>query len=1066
MNVSFAKDKKRPNQLKEKTKELVSKVKNWKVPDSLYYFLILIAVGIGFYFLMLVQNGFTLAYGGDYTGQYIPVGYHVWDYYHEWMWTGHFTLFDPTIYLGVNSIGSNAYYGLFSPFNIIIVLLPRTFVPQSLAICSIVKIACAGLFFSMYMKNSLKVKDAVARVCGIAYAFAGWGAFYLWYNNYQDVLVFFPVILMGVEKVLKDNKPWILCIGVFFLVICNYVLTIPYLICAFIYAMYRFFQKVNKKTFKDNMKTLGFGFIGFAGGILMGMFVFGPAVMATLASPKLDSYSYFGTLKGYLAEGKIGDFFKLLFSWKVAPDQHGHLLPKRVYYPIIEFFFPATTCRSLPTLQLKNWDFDDMAVSLWCYIPFIMFLVPSLIQSGKDKKWSHFIAFGLFVLSLFTPFMYFLTMGFTNGYARWTLFVASSLIAYVGVYIDKIPKVAKWHMHVGLGFAVAGIIAAWLLTFYLTDTNPQYYGDYIHRLVIYDNGKIVYDFTHLAFILELVYTVVVYLVFLFRYDKKSFHIFATIFVAFEAVVMGNLVTWGHGYDTIYNNGYAENERFRQVYKQVTKNDKTFYRIFSSIGDDWSVNNSFMNNYSSANFFHSLYNFEVDDFTLWTGMRTDSKSVGGNYRAKFQDMDNMLGVKYYFVSKEKTMYNKIENANQGVFQTNVPFDFTESENYDRNKSNYLVYENKYLNDFGYSYSTLYDGEMLKYGAVETDFGFVQNAINLSETPIISAEDSEEIASYAGINVTHELANTDPLTSNTLKTMFDWHRDSNNRLIFDSPKFNVDFYRLQKTVEVDGKQKTTSIYSYDVDVKDIPNIPSEYVLSTYDGKDPGNWFAFLTSKDAGEPLFKAGSAIYVNARFSGSEKYRFYFLDQENRVFMVDSHDDDTTDNTIPMRGFYPNKDVYKIAICGKFMHSYLYEWNYRMVYESNEDYVARREEMCKDPIKNVTYKKDQFTFETDYATNKFVISKVAFDRGWKITAKNKTTGQSQNIKVYKGNGAFVSFVAPQGEYTYTMTYQTPYLNVSYIVTAFATTSFFVSMVGYHIYQEKKKRPHIDGIFREN
>ena len=1067
MDVSFVNDNRRPNPIKEKVKEFASKIKDWKIPDGFYYFLILVAIGIGFYFIMLVENGFSLAYGGDYSGQYIPMGYHVWDYYHEWIKTGHFTLFDPTVYLGVNSIGSNAYYGLFSPFNIIIVILPRTFVPQSLAICSIVKIACAGLFFSLYMKHSLKVKDSVARLCGIAYGFAGWGAFYLWYNNYQDILVFFPIVLMGIEKVLKEDKPWILCIGVFFLVICNYVLTIPYLICGFIYAMFRFFQKVNKKTFKDNMKTLGFGFIGFAGGILMGMLVFGPAVMATLASPKLDSYSYFGELKKYLANGKIIDFFKLLFSWKVAPDQHNYVIPSRVYYPILEFFFPATTCRSLPTLQMKGWDFDDMAVSLWCYIPFIMFLVPSLIQSGKDKKWSHFIAFGLIVLSLFTPFMYFITMGFTNGYARWTLFIASSLIAYVGVYINKIPEPAKWHIHVGFLFAVIGIVAAWLLTFYLTGTkaDPRYAREYIHRLVIYDdNGNVIFDFTHLAFIAELVYALIVYLVFIFKYDKKSFHIFATIFVAFEAVVMGNLVTWGHGYDTTYNNGYAENERFRKVYNQVTKNDKTFYRIFSSIGDDWSVNNSLMNNYNSANFFHSLYNFEIDDFTLWTGLRSGSKSVGGNYRGKFQDVDNLLGVKYYFVSKEKTLFDRIEKAYPGAFDANVPFDFEENDNYDKNKSNYLVYDNKHLNGFGYSYSTLYDGEMLKYGKVETDFGFVQNAINLSTTPIISKEDAEEIKNYNGITIKHELDNQDPLTS--LETMFDWHRNEYGGLVFDNPKFNIEYYKLEKTLPNGTIQKYSA---YDYNLKDIPSLgkgATEYASRRYDSKDPSTWFAFLSSKDGtDQPLFKAGTAIYANVSFSGSEKYRFYFIDKDDQVFMCDSHDDDTTDNTIPMRGFYVKRDVYKVAICGKFMHSYLNEWNYRMVCENKEDYLARREEMCKDPIKNVTYQKDKFTFETNYDTNKFVLSRVAYDRGWKITAKD-ASGQKQDIKVYKGNGGFVSFVAPQGKYSYTMTYKTPYLTVSYIVSAFATTSFFVSLVGYHIYQEKKKRPHLDGIFREN
>ena len=426
MDVVFKKDSKKNNPFKGIWDLVVNKVKNFKLPNSFYYFLILLFIGLGFYIAMLIENNFTLAYGGDYSAQYIPMGFHIWDYYHEWIKTGHFTLFDSTLYLGANSFGSNAYYGLFSPFNIIICIFPRTFVPHAVAISSIIKLACAGMFFSMYMKHAFNVKDSVSRICGIAYAFCGWGAFYLWYNNYQDILVFFPLVLFGIEKTIKEQKPWLLAVGVFLLAISNYVLMVSYIICAFFYAMFRFFQQIKTKNVKENFTILGLGVAGFAGGLLMALFVFGPALMATMASPKLETNSYGAMLKDYLFSGKIKEFLELLFSWGKAKDQHGRVFVTRHWYPILEFFFPATTCRSLPTLELNNWDFDDIAVSLWSYVPFMLFLVPALIQSGKEKKWSHYIGFGLLVLSLFTPFMYFVTMMFTNGYARWTLFIVSS----------------------------------------------------------------------------------------------------------------------------------------------------------------------------------------------------------------------------------------------------------------------------------------------------------------------------------------------------------------------------------------------------------------------------------------------------------------------------------------------------------------------------------------------------------------------------------------------------------------------------------------------------------------
>ncbi len=1029
MDVVFKKDNGQKNDLfKDIWERIVNWFKNFKMPDSFYYFLILIAVGFGFYLVMLIENNFTLAYGGDYSAQYIPMGYHVWDYYHEWAKTGHFTLFDPTLYLGANSFGSNAYYGLFSPFNIIICLFPRAAVPHTVAITSIIKLACAGMFFSLYMQRAFNVKPSVARICGIAYAFCGWGAFYLWYNNYQDILVFFPLVLLGVEKTIKDQKPWLLAVGVFLLAICNYVLMVSYIICAFFYAMFRFFQQVRTKNVKENFTILGLGVAGFAGGLLMALFVFGPALMATMASPKLEANSYGAMLKDYLFNAKFKEFFELLFSWGKAADQHGRIFKTRVWYPILEFFFPATTCRSLPTLELNGWDFDDIAVSLWCYVPFILFLVPALIQSGKEKKWSHFIGFGLLVLTLFTPFMYFLTMAFSNGYARWTLFIVSSLIAYVGIYINKIPNVARWHIHIGFAFAVVGIVAAWILTWKTYVPNPESSGQLIHRFVEDD-----YDYTNLAYILELGYVLVVYLVLFFTYNKKAFHILATLFVAAEAIAMGNFVTEGHGYDRTYNNGYEKNEQFKEVLKEVQKGDQSYYRVYSSINDAYSVNNSFINNYNTVSFFHSLYNFEVDDFTQWVGIRNGTKSVSGYYRGKYQDLDNLLGVKYYFISKKKSKYSQI---GKDRYIANVPFDFTENtdfETFDKT-GEYLIFENKTLSQFGYSYDNLYNGTLKNAkDGVRFNVESVENMILLAQKAAVSEKDADEIREY-GLNITAEKP-ASPLKKLTY-----------------GPDFKRDFYNLGKTAKYHA-------------FNEIPSIPEHYDSVAFDAEKTMDYFVFYNAPVANTPLFKEGTILYVRGPFSGSQKYNFYFMDQENKIFMFDSHDDDSTDNVSYMRAFYIRKDVYTLAVCGKYYQSYLYDSTLAMYTEDQASYEIRRDALNEGPIENVKYQKDKFTFETHYSDNKFVVSRVAYDKGWSIKAKDMDTGEKVNVKVYKGNGGFVSFVAPKGNISYTLTYVTPYLTSTYIVSAFSAMGFFTSLIAYHIYVEKKK-VHLDKIYREN
>ena len=1033
MDVVFKKDSKKSNPFKGIWDLVVNKVKNFKLPNSFYYFLILLFIGLGFYIAMLIENNFTLAYGGDYSAQYIPMGFHIWDYYHEWIKTGHFTLFDSTLYLGANSFGSNAYYGLFSPFNIIICIFPRTFVPHAVAISSIIKLACAGMFFSMYMKHAFNVKDSVSRICGIAYAFCGWGAFYLWYNNYQDILVFFPLVLLGIEKTIKEQKPWLLAVGVFLLAISNYVLMVSYIICAFFYAMFRFFQQIKTKNVKENFTILGLGVAGFASGLFMALFVFGPALMATMASPKLETNSYGAMLKDYLFSGKIKEFLELLFSWGKAKDQHGRVFVTRHWYPILEFFFPATTCRSLPTLELNNWDFDDIAVSLWSYVPFMLFLVPALIQSGKEKKWSHYIGFGLLVLSLFTPFMYFVTMMFTNGYARWTLFIVSSLIAYVGIYIDKIPNVARWHIHVGYTFAIAGIITCWILTWKLYVPNAEKSGQLIHRFV--EDG---FDFTNLAYGGELIYVTAVYLTLFFLYNKKkAFSLLVTLFISAEAITVGNFVTMGHGYDTRYNNGYAKNEQFRTVLKQIQKDDQSYYRVYSSINDAYSVMNGFVNNYNTVSFFHSLYNFEIDDFTLWTGLRNGTKSVSGYYRGKYQDMDNLLGVKYYFISKEKSRYAAIEAHNPGQYVANVPFDFVENTKYEElDKSNsYFIFDNKNLSQFGYSYKNLYDG--IIRGAddgVRFNIESMENTILLAKNAYVYPEDAVEIKEqYPSLNISEE--KPEPAL---------------DRLV-QGTNYVRTYYDIGKTAKYLTLEEVSKLKDrYDP----TPNFDSDKTM---------NYFVTYEPRTVGNPLFKKDTILYIRGPFSGSQKYNFYFMDQNGKVFMFDSHDDDSTDNVSYIRAFYIRKDVYSLAVCGKYYQSYLYDTTLAMYSEDKASYEVRRDILNEDPIENVTYKKDKFTFTTNYSEPRFVVSRVAYDKGWSIKAKDEN-GKPVNIKVYKGNGGFISFIAPVGNISYTMTYQTPYLTGSYILSALATTGFFVSLFAYHLYQEKKKGIHLDKIFR--
>ena len=1009
-----------------------------KNSNSLFYYgVILFFIGFGFYLFMLVNNNFILSYGGDFTAQYIPMGYHIWDYYHDLFTTGHITLFDESVFLGASTIGSDAYYGLFSPFNIVLLLFPRSWVPYVIGLNSIIKLTCAGLLFRIYLKY-MGCKEFSARLGGLSYAFVGWMAFYLWYNNYQDTLVFFPIVLLGIEKILKEKKPWLCALGIFLLTISNYVLMVSYIIAAFIYAAFRYFQTIKSRNWKDNLWVILFGFLGFSFGLMLAGTILVPAFLATINSPKVSSNTYWSDIKTSLKAGDIGTVFMYVFNWEKAPDQHNTIIGIRAYYPILNFFFPATTNRSMPTLKYTGWDFDDICCSLWVYVPNILFFVPAMIDSCQRKKFSHLIAIALMTLSLCTPFMYYLFMGMVNAYARWTLFASTSLLTYVSLYISDLENKNRHYMHFGYAFAVIGIVASYILTLTLPTTYEEAgsRGKVVTRLVEYG-----FDFTHVAFIIELVYVTAAYLLVFFLYDRKKFvHTFLTCMVGVEAIVMGSLVAGFHGWDTKKNNGYGVNEELHALIESVKREEKIHNRFFTSFNDAYSSENTLMNNYSSTTYFHSLYNFNVDYFSRWARIRSSANAVGGNSRGKIQDLDTFLDIKYYLLNKSDTYARSttIKEA-YGDYRGNVPLGFKEDNALETN--NFIVYKNELYPDFGFSYDTVFsyneegeEGFTKIYAPQNKDeYYIVYNGMAFLKSALMSYQDSQEIVNLTNGDVS--LYDKDIYYNPTIHDLAISGYNSTSSM----HPYQVKFY------------KTKDAAKY-YPVKDIMNIPNTLEEVSFSDIDPMHYFAFITKKNGTTfDYFGNGQSFYIYAPFSGSIKYDIYLVDENNNIFTYDDHSDHSTDNPSPIRGFYTDRKIKAIAYCGKYGNS---NSVFRIKTESGQSYFDRLNALLDYPITDVTYKADKYTFKTNYNKRRLVISKEAYDEGWHVY--NVTNGQRKELKKYLSTGGFVGFISEVGETSYEMEYITPYRASGVILSWTSFLVYVTSLLAYQRYVFEKDR----------
>ena len=135
---------------------------------------------------IIIADGGYYIYYGDYNSQQIPFynlandavrsGSFGWNWYTD---------------LGVNFIGSYAFYLLGSPFFWLTTILPRSWVTFAMPVLLCMKHGIASLTAYAYIQRFVRSPHA-AMIGGLLYAFSGFQLFNIFFNHFQDVTAFFP----------------------------------------------------------------------------------------------------------------------------------------------------------------------------------------------------------------------------------------------------------------------------------------------------------------------------------------------------------------------------------------------------------------------------------------------------------------------------------------------------------------------------------------------------------------------------------------------------------------------------------------------------------------------------------------------------------------------------------------------------------------------------------------------------------------------------------------------------------------------------------------------------------
>ena len=261
--------------------------------------------GMVLVFRYLFQYGVSSVWYADGAAQHIPGFLYV----HEWMTAllsgqaANFGMWTWRLGLGADTLSTISYY-IGDPFALLAIPFPVQSLEYVLEWLFFLKILCAGLAAYYYLRT-MKAKRLGAIAGTLVYVFTGFMLQlclrHIWFG---DALIYFPLILVGVEKVLA-RKRWYLLVAMFAIAASgDFYFFYEMAIIAVIYAVARYVEIAKpgerlRRLLPEGLRIGGW----YALGTILATFMLLPLALAILSSSREASafgMPLFYDLKTYL----------------------------------------------------------------------------------------------------------------------------------------------------------------------------------------------------------------------------------------------------------------------------------------------------------------------------------------------------------------------------------------------------------------------------------------------------------------------------------------------------------------------------------------------------------------------------------------------------------------------------------------------------------------------------------------------------------------------------------------------------------------------------------------------
>lgn len=179
---------------------------------------------------------------------------------------------------GGNMFSTFAYY-LSSPINLILVFLKGVSITKTIMLLINIKIGLCSVFMYIFLKNKFQSDDFIKKFTfSLIYALCGTVICYYYNLMWLDAFYLIPIVMLGIEKLVHENKILLYTIFLSITVIANFYMGYIVCICCLIYFIYLMCLKYTKENKEEIKKTIKIFIIASLISVLISCIVLIPTI--------------------------------------------------------------------------------------------------------------------------------------------------------------------------------------------------------------------------------------------------------------------------------------------------------------------------------------------------------------------------------------------------------------------------------------------------------------------------------------------------------------------------------------------------------------------------------------------------------------------------------------------------------------------------------------------------------------------------------------------------------------------------------------------------------------------